>query len=720
MGKHNSYSGFYLELVSELYRDIAERYSVTRRMQDTEIGVIQSRCSKEGISFLTKSLPRFGKAVDTALSSGTRLSVEGFTAPNGSTIPKFLGWLLSRVFDAFGCELDQPDPVAFKHFRQLVYLVYKLEIPYDKETEQSVLDSFVVVDNALPEVDASPFLNREGDQYIPRAELVLSDEWLKQARSTIARAVSSFDPTGDLIVPRHGPGVVATGESVLEKSKLSRIYKHLEIVYPFTEWMMYSANHVVDSINDRGLRRVTLVDEATAKVVLVPKDSRGPRLISCEPLEVQWIQQGLGRALVRHIESSRLTRGHVNFIDQQVNRRLAMEGSRNGQWVTLDMKEASDRVSLALVKYLFQDHPRLLEALLATRSPLTRLPDGTVVRLKKYAPMGSALCFPVESLVFWALAVSAIRLTGRTWRESIRSVYVYGDDIIVRKEDYTILLRLFPLVGLKFNDQKCCVARSFRESCGCDAYNGIDVTPIKLKTTWSPRRNPEVLASYVAFRNAMFHAKYFRTAELVKTQLNNRYGDIPYTNRITRYEDAIQENNPPNGNGKYASTIGSLVHLQRVDHEFVERRTSLPRSRHQSFFEVFEAWRRQLEVGRKDPRLSVSPRGEQKVSAIRGDLLHECESLGVTPGIAFYCTEPCGPANAELRLRRRYNRRNPDGSSYNRWEIESWASVPTKVQSFYDGYAELLRRFSGGYGSHGGNYALVRRNRLKRTWQEEL
>jgi hypothetical protein len=210
------------------------------------------------------------------------------------------------------------------------------------------------------------------------------------------------------------------------------------------------------------------------------------------------------------------------------------------------MKDASDRVSLELVQNTFSGVPALLEALLAARSVATRLPDGREITLNKFAPMGSAVCFPVESLIFWALSVSAIRQERKcSWREARASVFVYGDDIIVREQDYTTLLSTLPRVGLKFNMQKCCTARFFRESCGCDAYVGVNVTPTRMKTVWSHRRQPSILSSYVAFSNAMQGRGYYGVADYVRKLVESVYGKIPYTDKFTT-----------SPNGGYVSSAG--------------------------------------------------------------------------------------------------------------------------------------------------------------------
>jgi hypothetical protein len=659
METNNSYGSIYCQMVCDLYRDIAQCYGVDSKTERIELGVIRDRFCREGVSFLTKQLPRFGKALDSALSKGTLLSIEGFKKPPGSAIPKLFGWLTSKVLDVTGRELDTPCPIALKHFRQLVYFLYKLEIPYEANAAQAVIDTFIQT-----EADIKAIKWAEMDDKV--------EDWINGARDFVTRVVSPLDPTR--IKPRHGPGAVATGESTLKKSFFKRIYSKLEPVYPFMEWMRFNLNHVAQSW-EADQNTLILEERATAKVVLVPKDSRGPRLISCEPLEIQWIQQGLGRALQKQIEESRWTVGHVNFTDQTINRRLALVGSLHSQWVTLDMKEASDRVSVKLVERLFNGHPFLLQAMMACRSEATLLPNGTELPLDKFAPMGSCLCFPVESLVFYALAVSAIRQqTGKSWRKAMKSVYVYGDDIIVRREDYPHLLSQMPKVGLMFNDGKCCTARFFRESCGCDAYVGVDVTPVRLKTLWSHRRSdPNALVSYVALYNAMYGLGYHSVAETTKQLVTETYGYIPHTNN---YSVAP--------NGAYCSNANAIAF---VCHEPADR------------LNLSAACEARKE---RDKRLEAR---ERYLSSLSGRNQRLPRNNG-------HChMRKCTPVSA----RTRYNR------DLQVQEYLSYASVSHRerqepIHTCNRGYAEMLRRYSAGYGPHGGVYAIARRNRLKRAW----
>lgn len=509
MGKHNSLDPeFYLGLYCDLHADIAERFGLSVTESRLEQRKIRCRVASEGIRFLTVALPRIGKAVDTALSKNVPLLVEGFQKKPKTVIPKMFGWLLSRLFDDSGAERPEADPECLRALRQLVYFLYKLEIAHDEKTTQKVIESFVQTDEELK-------LLR-----IPESQTT------EHARRFTTDVFGLFDPWD--ITPRHGPGSVATGEKPNEKHRFSRIYSDIERMYPFTEYFQVSLSQVADECHL--YESLEVLGAGTAKVVLVPKDSRGPRLISCEPLEYQWIQQGLGRAIVSHLEAHRYTRGHVNFTDQTINRELALASSIDQEWVTLDMKEASDRVSSELVKELFRDTPNLLDALMATRTKDTMLPDGRKVLLNKFAPMGSCLCFPVEAFVFYALAVSTLmHYAHYSRREARKRVYVYGDDLIVRREDYAHLLQELPKYGLMFNDGKCCTTGFFRESCGCDAYKGVDVTPIKLRSVWGHPRKLDigVAASYVALSNAAYKSGYMRLAERTELLMVQTMGPLP-------------------------------------------------------------------------------------------------------------------------------------------------------------------------------------------------
>lgn len=509
-GEPNSLVGIYVDLYTSLLRDLAYRHKdLGYSGFDQDLLTILNRSRSEGLSFFTKQLPKLGKAIDKSLATDQPLAIEGWKTQPSTVLPVFLGGIFNAAFSADGVPLDAEScGMAVRSLRQVCFLLYKQELPHTDEQNRNVLVGFKATDALLAVFNPS--------------EDAEASKLIGIARQLLARVTCSFDPYA--ITPRHGPGAVATGEKPWEKMRFKRFYPTIDEVYPYSEYFYCGAAHLCDELDT--LRSLEDRVEPEAKVILVPKDSRGPRLISEEPLELQWLQQGLSRALVKHVEDHPITRGRVNFTSQEVNRGLALLSSCNRQYVTLDMKDASDRVSLELVKQLFE--PRIARCLTALRSQATRLPDGTVVRMLKYAPMGSALCFPVEALCFFSLVTAIIhRHHGIPLLEAARSVFVYGDDIIVPFEVYEAVLQHIPRFGLMFNEAKCCTTGFFRESCGCDAYRGVDVTPLKMRKVWCS--STEVVQSYVAYSNWLYKNGYSNAAEYLRGLVLDQFGPIPLT-----------------------------------------------------------------------------------------------------------------------------------------------------------------------------------------------
>lgn len=527
---------FYLNLLLHTYQDAAYVCNIGSSSSTRDILTITGRFATEGMSFLTKTLPSLGKCLDEALGRDypfpKRHSFE--LSKKSPYLPKFLGEFWTRIFSTDGDVMDLQfgtdgylsQVVAVRAVRQICYLLYKLELPYSPDQEAAVIDKFVSTDRELPE-------ETDEENLSPRASRTLEN-----ARLLIWWVLKDLNPWA--IIPSHGPGAVATGEKSWEKMKFSRLYTRLDDVYPYSDFMFFNYSHLCDELDT--LEDLETRHESVAKVCLVPKDSRGPRLISMEPLEMQWIQQGLMKELFRKIEDpSSLCSGYVNFTYQDVNRRLALAESESGDFVTLDMEEASDRVSMWLVARLFPEP--LLNCLRACRSGFTILPDGRQISLKKFAPMGSAVCFPVEALVFWALSVGS--LVDLQWRPPIvvPPVYVYGDDIVMRKHDYIAIEPLFKEFHLKFNEGKCCTGRFFRESCGMDAFRNMNVTPLRCRTLWSGGSSPAAALSYVAYANGLRDRGYVRSSNYLSKHITEIWGEIPVTNRTDelpftfRYKD---------------------------------------------------------------------------------------------------------------------------------------------------------------------------------------
>jgi hypothetical protein len=592
-----------IELITALFRDICKNHDGvfnTVAVRNT-VKRVRDRVTTEGLAFLTKSLPRLGKALDKALSCETPLNAAelGFkpkflelehlvlhydAKPMGADVmeplsrvyyvfgdhtgkefvrilqyngksplypwqfdtwdpieepmdvvctfdrtscrglfktmlPMFMFELFERVLHPDGSVRSDADPKYVRIIRQVCYLFYKYELPYSDEQENQVINSFKQTEEDLVSVDRNCLHTSEdiassatsrGRRFEALPQVALA----RKIRRTLHKVFAGFDPRD--ILPNHGPGVVSTKETSWEKYVWSNIPARVTAYYPWDSYFTSSLGAVCDHYRDLKVGD----KENPARVCLVPKDSRGPRLISCEPVALQWVQQGLRKALYRHVEERcELTRANIFFTNQQPNSLAALIGSRDGRYATLDLKEASDRVSMQLVRLLFPGD--IVDALEATRSLSTELPNGEVLTLRKFAPMGSALCFPIMAITIWSILDAAAPDVYTRER-----ILVYGDDVIVPQQFAADAITSLELFGLRVNRDKSCTKGLFRESCGTDAFKGVNVTPLKLKTVWTSEPSPESFESWVAYARRLFHDGYIETYEYIVRCLNGIYWPI--------------------------------------------------------------------------------------------------------------------------------------------------------------------------------------------------
>lgn len=501
---------FISQSLTALLNDVGNQFQVSRANQRRNLDYLLSRLRDEGVGFVTKTLPKVGKAFDASLRDGRIHPMPVKTGRRGS-LPLCFKGLIELVFAQDGTLREYPDAAAIRCIRQICFLYYKLDAGYPKELVDECIENFVALDEELIHCDRiSPDVAGVLHHAAEVIELVLQD----------------FDV--DDIQPRPGPGATADKCPTEHRYAPHTHYKCLHEVYPYYRYFYNSALHLTDSV--RSYRLLPRLQDGCSVLAVVPKDSRGPRIICMEPSEYMWLQQGLGRALVERLESHPLTRGHVNFTDQTINGTLALNASSTGRHATLDMKEASDRISKSLIDVLFDGLPRLKRRLLALSTSRTRLPNKREISTKKFAPMGSALCFPVMSLVHYALALGSmkVRKPGCSYRALAEDLYVYGDDIICHVQDVETLLEEFPVYGLKFNRDKSFFSGKFRESCGVDAYDGVNVTPVRVKSTQFLQRDGASLQKHLAHYHEFKKRGYVSLAIYWRNMIQQTWGDLPY------------------------------------------------------------------------------------------------------------------------------------------------------------------------------------------------
>lgn len=294
----------------------------------------------------------------------------------------------------------------------------------------------------------------------PAVERVIS-----RARHKIAAILRDYDPDFVRSAMRFGPGADLSTRGVntawYDKFRTSGTVTVGGLA--FLNQLLEADDRRLDSIN-----RAKLVK--SNRLAFVPKNAKTDRAICVEPRWNVYAQLGIGELMAR-----RLRHCGIDIRDQTWNQRLAQRAYKDGL-ATIDLSSASDTVSTNLVIDLLADSdPRWIESLLQTRAPYC-LYDGKELRVEKLSSMGNGYTFPLETLIFYALAYACTEDVCRP--TDLANVSAYGDDIIVPSSAGPLLLEVLRYLGFKPNGEKSFISGVFYESCGTDWYKGVNVRPI--------------------------------------------------------------------------------------------------------------------------------------------------------------------------------------------------------------------------------------------------
>lgn len=195
----------------------------------------------------------------------------------------------------------------------------------------------------------------------------------------------------------------------------------------------------------------------------VPKNYNTDRTIGKQPVVNLYFQLGVGEYIRRNLmkrASIDLDYGHLEHCS------LAAEGSVSNRIATIDLRNASNSLSIELVRLLLDEE--WFDLLDLLRSKYARI-DGKWQKLEMFSAMGNGFTFELQTLIFWACC----RACG------VVSPKVYGDDIIVPSEFAHAVIALLAFFGFEVNPDKTFIDGPFRESCGGNYFNGVDVTPVR-------------------------------------------------------------------------------------------------------------------------------------------------------------------------------------------------------------------------------------------------
>ena len=350
--------------------------------------------------------------------------------------------------------------------------------------------------------------------------------------------------------PVHGAGAVSTWPRITLETKYSMINIPRRVLKVLPELIDYQPVR---------LPGYSGIKPDYSEIVNVPKNLLKDRLISKEEVTTQWVQHAVSNAITDWMHhKSEFLRNRINLHHAELNGELAALGSIDGHYATVDLSSASDSVTMFHIRQFPRWYKRML---CAVRCPKTKYgPD--IIKLTKFAPMGASTCFPVECQVFAICAYMAVALAHGFNPQYINTQVlrhlskfshfrIYGDDIVIEARYVPALYRVLELLKFKVNVRKSYTqpkVNNFRESCGYEYLNGVDVSPIRTarqRVFWHNRLlSSDQLDAVIEYRNTVFMADLGLLLRLwdrrirmtkVKVQLQKTFGWLCLAELLPRY-----------------------------------------------------------------------------------------------------------------------------------------------------------------------------------------
>jgi len=536
-----------IALLSSLLDDV-KRLNPGVKGLNRDIVTIENRFENEGYGFLAVALPSLCDSLYEGLKHGRFTCPPGFRKePKWGTIPRLFSGMFCEVFDIETGQLKDPvDTGILRDLIQILKLFKKVQLsPSNEELlHEKAVAGFYECDDVATLVD---FPERHDHLIRLVSRLILPSLDLKEMENAAykqgpgaveervkpnqkwSRLASAIREDGDLPDWTNLRGVFdSSGISPLHcrswkgpvvlRSDFSDVGPH-----------GYFASIGLDVVGD--FRQQRYPRAVQARLISVAKSSTSRRTITIEPLLRMYMQQGLNTVLRDSINECPVLRLCLDLTDQAKNQTLALEGSTSGNWATLDLKSASDLLSLKLVRSVFGSHPKFLGYLEESRSPFVKCENKPLLTLGKFAGMGNATTFPVQSICFAVVCIAAILDSWGTkptyWnvRRAARNLRIYGDDIIVNTKFSHQVVDWLQIVGLKVNEKKSFLTGNFRESCGVDAYKGVQVTPAYCR--YRPDyigESPSSYAGFVSLSNHLWKLGLYSSSTWIKDQVEASLG----------------------------------------------------------------------------------------------------------------------------------------------------------------------------------------------------
>lgn len=500
-------------------RDLSKSYGLERNYSDANLQRSASQLAGRDLYSLTATIDRYLLALRhwSPVMGDQRFCAykAHVLQPDDDSVLRELIWPFFTLMFRRKSDLLQVC-FLFRDINTILQFWKRLTLKDLEDAETKVLESFVEKETEM-----------KTWQY--------PSEVVEEIRSIVSEWFDGFDIYG--YRPHHSNG--ATSEV--------RRGKGIEAKFRSCD---YGLNHrmleLLTGQEDHPL--VTRRDESkwafpSATFQAVPKGVDKKRGINMEPTSNMFWQHAVADAMDDWFDSHKEI--NVSLHDQDLSRQMCLEGSRRLCYATIDLSEASDSVTKTLVD-LVTKNTMLNCYLMYPRTETCRVGDR-VITLEKYAPMGSALCFPVECVIFSAVAKLACMHVG------CKCDYrVYGDDIVLPSEAYEECINILTHLHFKVNEEKSFGPYSpFLEACGVEAFFGFDVTPCRLSRWWDypayahcgNAKSPTMLDGSIVFANRLYTYGLFETRREVIADILHYYGAVPFS---VDPEKGIYHPNPGN------------------------------------------------------------------------------------------------------------------------------------------------------------------------------
>jgi len=369
---------------------------------------------------------------------------------------------------------------------------------------------------AKSSVDSFLAVNR-GCKVRNRTEM--SYYWVKRIRARIADMLAGYDVD-------WSDGLFSAGVAADARRPL------MDKLEAYSQW---DACLFHDSLYAIGFSPSTShSDDYCAIVRPVPKTYKGARIIAMEHAYRQFHMQAIRKEIERLLQVNGYDK-YLNLHDQTPNQVAAREGSYNPTYATIDLSSASDSIGRAFAySVLPANVVHDVDEYLA-KEFIAPSKDSNRRVMHMFSTSGSAVCFPVESVIFLAICIEVTEtctsLTGEHYVDPI----VFGDDMLVDVQVYDTMCDVLTQLGFTVNLTKSYGDLSrYRESCGVEYVDGYNLQSTywpRAIVSWHRKHVATTVSQLCSLQHALFgnqRARFFLAA-VVRILEPRMTSHAPYT-----------------------------------------------------------------------------------------------------------------------------------------------------------------------------------------------